>query len=491
MPPKKPTPDRFDLQKCPTGIQGLDEITLGGIPKGRPTLVTGAAGSGKTLIALEFLVKGATLYDEPGVFMAFEETSEELATNVSSLGFDLDGLIKQKKLAVDYVYIERSEIEETGEYDLEGLFVRLGYAIDSVKAKRVVLDTLEVLFASLPNEGVLRAELRRLFRWLKQKGVTAIVTGERGTNTITRYGLEEYVADCVILLDHRVTDQISTRRLRVVKYRGSYHGTNEYPFLIDKDGISILPITSLGLTADAPTTRISTGIPRLDAMFEGKGYYKGSSVLVSGTAGTGKSTLAAQFAQSVCKKGERVLYLAFEESPQQILRNMRSAGVNLEPYTKNNRLVIHSERPTFFGLEMHLLQMTKLVDEFKPHVVVMDPVTNLISVGLQMDVKSMLTRFVDFLKARQVTSLFTSLTSPGGSLEQSEAGVSSLMDTWIVLKDIEDEGERNRGLTIVKSRGMAHSNQFRGYRLSGKGLILEDVHLSALGKTTSIRSPRT
>jgi len=478
MPPKKPTPDRFDLQKCPTGIQGLDEITLGGIPKGRPTLVTGAAGSGKTLIALEFLVKGATLYDEPGVVMAFEETSEELATNVSSLGFDLDGLIKQKKLAVDYVYIERSEIEETGEYDLEGLFVRLGYAIDSVKAKRIVLDTLEVLFASLPNEGVLRAELRRLFRWLKQKGVTAIVTGERGTNTITRYGLEEYVADCVILLDHRVTDQISTRRLRVVKYRGSYHGTNEYPFLIDKDGISILPITSLGLTADAPTTRISTGIPRLDAMFEGKGYYKGSSVLVSGTAGTGKSTLAAQFAQSVCKKGERVLYLAFEESPQQILRNMRSAGVNLEPYTKNKRLVIHSERPTFFGLEMHLLQMTKLVDEFKPHVVVMDPVTNLISVGLQMDVKSMLTRFVDFLKARQVTSLFTSLTSPGGSLEQSEAGVSSLMDTWIVLKDIEDEGERNRGLTIVKSRGMAHSNQFRGYRLSGKGLILEDVHLS-------------
>jgi circadian clock protein KaiC len=491
MPRRKTAPDRFDLQKCPTGIQGLDEITLGGIPKGRPTLVTGAAGSGKTLIALEFLVKGATLYDEPGVFMAFEETSEELATNVSSLGFDLDGLIKQKKLAVDYVYIERSEIEETGEYDLEGLFVRLGYAIDSVKAKRIVLDTLEVLFASLPNEGVLRAELRRLFRWLKQKGVTAIVTGERGTNTITRYGLEEYVADCVILLDHRVTDQISTRRLRVVKYRGSYHGTNEYPFLIDKDGISILPITSLGLTADAPTTRISTGIPRLDAMFEGKGYYKGSSVLVSGTAGTGKSTLAAQFAQSVCKKGERVLYLAFEESPQQILRNMRSAGVNLEPYTKNKRLVIHSERPTFFGLEMHLLQMTKLVDEFKPHVVVMDPVTNLISVGLQMDVKSMLTRFVDFLKARQVTSLFTSLTSPGGSLEQSEAGVSSLMDTWIVLKDIEDEGERNRGLTIVKSRGMAHSNQFRGYRLSGKGLILEDVHLSVLGKTTSIRSPRT
>ncbi len=475
MPRKKTVTDRFDLQKCPTGIQGLDEITLGGIPRGRPTLLTGAAGSGKTLIALEFLVKGAIVYNEPGVFMAFEETSEELTTNVSSLGFDLDGLARQKKLAIDYVYIERSEIEETGEYDLEGLFIRLGQAIDSVKAKRVVLDTLEVLFSSLPNEGALRAELRRLFRWLKQKGVTAIVTGERGVNTITRYGLEEYVADCVIVLDHRVTDQISTRRLRVVKYRGSYHGTNEYPFLIDKDGISILPITSLGLTADAPTGRVSTGISRLDAMFGGKGFYRGSSVLVSGTAGTGKSTLAAQFAESVCKRGERVLYFAFEESPKQILRNMRSAGVNLEPYIKNKRLLLYSERPTFFGLEMHLLKMTKLVDEFKPQIVMMDPVTNLISVGLQIDVKSMLTRFVDFLKARQVTSLFTSLTSPGGSLEQSDAGVSSLMDTWIVLKDIEAQNERNRGLTIIKSRGMAHSNQFRRFRLTGKGLMLEDV----------------
>ena len=475
MAAKKSAAKSSTLHKCPTGIQGLDEITLGGIPRGRPTLLTGGAGSGKTLIALEFLVKGITEFNEPGVFMAFEETKEELTTNVSSLGFDLDRLAGQKKLAVDYVYIERTEIEETGEYDLEGLFVRLGYAIDSVKAKRVVLDTIEVLFASLPSEGILRAELRRLFRWLKQKGVTAIVTGERGVNTITRYGLEEYVADCVILLDHRVTDQISTRRLRVVKYRGSYHGTNEYPFLIDKDGISILPITSLGLTADAPLTRISTGIPRLDAMFEGKGYYKGSSVLVSGTAGTGKSTMAAQFVESVCRKSERALYLAFEESPKQILRNMRSAGIELEGYTKSKLLLIHSERPTFFGLEMHLLQMTKLVDEFKPHVVVMDPVTNLISVGLQMDVKSMLTRFVDFLKVRQVTSLFTSLTSPGGSLEQSEAGVSSLMDTWIVLKNIEGEGERNRGLTIVKSRGMAHSNQFKRFKLSDHGLMLEDT----------------
>jgi circadian clock protein KaiC len=483
VPHKKTLPDRFELQKCPTGIQGLDEITTGGIPKGRPTLLTGAAGSGKTLIALEFLVKGVTLYNEPGVFMAFEETSEELTTNVSSLGFDLDGLAKQKKLAVDYVYIERSEIEETGEYDLEGLFVRLGHAIDSVKAKRVVLDTLEVLFASLPNEAILRAELRRLFRWLKKKGVTAIVTGERGVNTITRYGLEEYVADCVILLDHRITEQVSTRRLRVVKYRGSYHGTNEYPFLIDKDGISILPITSLGLTSDAPLGRVSTGIPRLDAMFEDKGYYKGSSVLVSGTAGTGKSTLAAQFAQGACERKERVLYLAFEESPQQIIRNMRSAGIDLEPYTKSKSLVIRSERPTLLGLEMHLLQMTKLVDQFTPHIVVMDPITNLISVGAESDVKSMLTRFVDFLKSKQVTSLFTSLTSPG-NLERTDVGISSLMDTWMVLKDIEGQGERNRGLTIVKSRGMPHSNQFREFKLTGSGLMLEDVYLGASGALT-------
>jgi circadian clock protein KaiC len=435
-------------------------------------------------MALEFLVKGATRYDEPGVFMAFEETEEELTRNVSSLGFDLEGLVTQRKLAIDYVYIERSEIEETGEYDLEGLFVRLGNAIDSIKAKRVVLDTLEVLFASLPNEAILRAELRRLFRWLKKKGVTAVVTGERGEVTLTRHGLEEFVADCVILLDHRITEQVSTRRLRVVKYRGSAHGRNEYPFLIDQDGISILPITSLGLDSEAPSERVSTGIPRLDAMFDNKGYYKGSSVLVSGTAGTGKSTMAAQFVESACKRGERALYLAFEESPKQILRNMRSAGIDLEPHLKSNSLLIRAERPTHFGLEMHLLEMTKLVDLLNPHVVVMDPITNLISVGTRSDAKLMLTRFIDFLKSRQITSLFTSLSSPEGSLEQREVGVSSLMDTWMVLKDIEGQGERNRGLTIVKSRGMAHSNQFRELQLTGKGIILQDVYLGASGALT-------
>jgi len=477
MKPRNNAAKPFQLLKCPTGIKGLDEITMGGLPRGRPTLVAGGPGSGKTLLALEFLVKGATTYDEPGVMMAFEETVRDLTTNVNSLGFDLDGLIRQKKLAVDYVYIERSEIEETGEYDLEGLFIRLGHAIDSIKAKRVVLDTLEVLFAGLPNEAVIRAELRRLFRFLKEKGVTAIVTGERGVEKFTRYGLEEYVADCVILLDHRVVDQISTRRLRVAKYRGSPHGTNEYPFLIDQEGVSVFPVTSLGLDHEVTSERISTGIDRLDTMFGGKGYYRGSSILISGTAGTGKSTVAAHFAEAACKRGERCLYLAFEESSQQIIRNMRSAGINLRAFIDKNLLIIRAQRPTFTGLELHLLEMTKLVNTFKPHAVVMDPITNLVTVGLAADVRSVLTRLLDFLKARQITTMLTSLATATEAREEATLGVSSLMDTWIVLKDIDRQGERNRGLTIVKSRGMAHSNQFCPFRLSDKGFFIEDASL--------------
>jgi len=489
MPRKRPVPNQFELKKCPTGIQGIDEITGGGIPGGRPTLVAGGPGSGKTLMALEFLVNGITRFNEPGVFMAFEETGEDLTRNVSSLGFDLDGLIREKKLVIDYVYIERSEIEDTGAYDLQGLFIRLGYAIDSVKAKRVVLDTIEVLFGSLPNEGILRAELRRLFRWLKEKGVTAIVTGEKGTDTMTRYGLEEYVADCVIVLDHRVMEQISTRRLRVVKYRGSYHGTNEYPFLIDRDGVSVLPITSLQLASESRSEWVSTGIAGLDAMLDGKGYYRGSDILVSGGAGTGKSTLAAHFVNGACKRGERALYFAFEESPQQIIRNMRSVGIDLEPHIDRRRLVIHAERPTFWGLEMHLLQMTKLVNQFKPHVVVMDPITNLIAVGLQADVKSMLTRFTDFLKAEQITSLFTSLAAPDPGLEQSQVGISSLMDTWIIVRDIEAQGKRNRSLSIIKSRGMNHSNESREFRLTEKGFLLEEVPPCASGASSGTGQP--
>jgi len=472
------------LEKALTGIKGLDEITNGGLPKGRPTLVVGSAGSGKTLLAMEFLVHGSRDYNEPGVFMAFEETGEELTKNVKSLGFDLKKLTEEKKISVDYVYIERSEIEETGEYDLSGLFIRLGTAIDSIKAKRVVLDTIEVLFASLPNEAILRAELRRLFRWLKDKGVTAIITGERGTATLTRHGLEEYVADCVIVLDHRVTEQLSTRRLRIVKYRGSSHGTNEYPFLIGDLGISVLPVTSLGLKHAASKDRIPTGIPRLDAMFAGKGYYRGSTVLLSGTAGTGKSSVAATFAKSACERKERVLYFAFEESESQVVRNMESIGIDLQPFIDKGLLRFEASRPTVFGLETHLTTIHKAIDTFQPSVVILDPITNLITVGTEHEVKSVLTRLIDYLKTEHITALFTSLTRGGESLEQTEVGISSLMDTWMVLRDLESSGERNRGLMILKSRGMAHSNQIREFLLTDHGIELQDVYLGSSGVLT-------
>ncbi len=434
-------------------------------------------------MSMEFLVRGAIDYNEPGLFMAFEETAEELAQNVASLGFDLKELIAEKKLLVDYVRVERSEIEETGEYDLEGLFVRLNYAIDSIGAKRVVLDTIESLFAGLGNEAILRAELRRLFRWLKDKGVTAIITAERGETTLTRYGLEEYVSDCVIVLDHRVQNQISTRRIRVVKYRGSVHGTNEYPFLIDEKGISILPITSLTLNYQISTKRVSSGIPRLDAMLEGKGFYVGSTILISGTAGTGKTSISASFANATCQKNERCLYFAFEESPNQIMRNMKSIGIDLEPCVKKGLLKFHAVRSTFYGLETHLVQMQKLIDEFKPTSVVVDPITNLISAGDQNDVKSMLTRLIDYLKAKQITTLFTNLTHMAG-FESTESEVSSIMDTWILLRDIELGGERNRGIYILKSRGMAHSNQIREFLITSKGVDIVDVYTGPAGVLT-------
>ena len=469
------------LQKERTGIPGFDEITIGGLPAGRPTLVCGSAGAGKTLFAMEFLVRGATLYNEPGVFMSFEETDEELAKNVASLGFDLRQLEAEKKLALEYVFIERSEIEETGEYDLEGLFLRLGFAIDSIGAKRVVLDTLEALFSSLPNEAIVRAELRRLFRWLKDKGVTAVITCERGERTLTRYGLEEYVADCVILLDHRVEDQISTRRMRIIKYRGTSHGTNEYPFMIDESGFSVLPITALGLTHKASTERVSSGVRRLDTMLGGKGFYRGSSVLVSGTAGTGKSTIAGHFIESACKRGERALFFAFEESQDQIIRNMRSVGIDLERFVKNGLLRFHNSRPSAHGLEVHLALIHKAIVEFKPTVVVIDPITNFVAVADSTQTKAMLTRLIDFLKLKQITAMFNSLTGAGSVIEDSEVGVSSLMDAWLLLKNIEANGERNRGLYVLKARGIAHSNQVREFILTDHGIELIDAYIGAEG----------
>ena len=473
-----------DLPKTPTGIQGFDEITAGGLPKGRPTLVCGGAGCGKTLFGIEFLVRGATQFNEPGVFMSFEETNEELTTNVASLGFDLNDLVKNKKIALDHVHIERSEIEETGEYDLEALFIRLGYAIDSLGAKRVVLDTIESLFAGLPNQLILRAELRRLFRWLKDKGVTAIITGERGDETLTRQGLEEYVSDCVIMLDHRVTEQTSTRRLRVVKYRGSTHGTNEYPFLIDETGFSVLPVTSLGLEHIVSNERISSGIKALDEMLEGKGYYRGSTVLVSGTAGIGKTSIAAHFAEAACKRGERVLYFCFEESPNQLMRNMLSIGIKLEPWVRKGLLRFQAIRPTLYGLEMHLAVTHKFVNEFKPDIVILDPINTFVTGDKEFEVKTLLMRIVDFLKVNQITALFTSLTSSECRMESSDVGISSLIDTWLLLRDIELNGERNRGMYVLKSRGMANSNQIREFVLTNHGVELRDVYIGASGVLT-------
>ncbi len=465
------------LPKAATGILGLDEITGGGLPRGRPTLVCGGAGCGKTLLAMEFLVRGATEFGEPGVFLSFEETAEELAQNVRSLGFDLEDLAKQNKLLVDFVHVERSEIEETGEYDLEGLFIRLGHAIDSLGARRVVLDTVETLFGGLSNAAILRAELRRLFRWLKDQEVTAIITGERGDGTLTRHGLDEYVSDCVIVLDHRVTEQLSTRRLRIVKYRGTTHGTNEYPFLIDENGISVLPVTSLGLHHEASDERISTGVSRLDAMLGGQGVYRGSSLLISGTAGTGKTSLAAHFADASCRRGERCLYFAFEESESQLVRNMRSIGLDLAPWSKKSLLRFHAARPSAYGLEMHLSTLHKLVNEFQPQLVVVDPITTFIGAGTSVEAQSMLMRLIDFLKSQRITALFTSLTHGGNDLEGSQVGISSLIDTCLLLRDIELGGERNRGLYVLKSRGMAHSNQVREFLLTDHGVELKDVYV--------------
>ena len=472
------------LEKAPTGITGLDEVTLGGLPRGRATLICGSAGCGKTMLAVEFLVNGVRDYGEPGVFVAFEETKDELVVNAASLDFDLGKLVRQGKLAIDHVHIDPNEIAETGDYDLEGLFIRLKYAIESVGAKRVVLDTIETLFSGFTNTALLRAEIRRLFQFLKSFGVTAIVTGERGENALTRFGLEEYVADCVILLDHRVNDQITTRRMRIVKYRGSSHGTNEYPFIIDEQGFSVLPVTSMALRHKISSQVISTGVPDLDAMLGVGGYYRGSTILMSGTAGMGKSSFAAALARSACANGERVLYFAFEESEQQIVRNMRSIGIDLQPHLDSGRLRIVAQRPFLYGLEMHLVSMHKEIGRFRSGVVIVDPISNLISAGTEREVTAMLTLLIDFLKGEGITGFFTALTENGGRLETSDVGISSLIDTWMLVRDIEVSGERNRGLYVLKARGMNHSNQIREFILSSKGIRLVEVYLGPAGMLT-------
>jgi circadian clock protein KaiC len=481
---KEKVAPRQEIRKSPTGIVGLDQITGGGLPQGRPTLVCGSAGCGKTMLAMEFLVRGATEFNESGVFMSFEETDRELSQNVASMGFDLPALCARKKLFMDYVRVERSEIEESGEYDLEGLFIRLQCAIEAVGAKRVVLDTIEALFSGFANDNVLRAELRRLFRWLKAKGVTAVITAESGEGSLTRNGIDEYVADCVIFLDHRVEDQTSIRRLRVIKYRGTLHGTSEYPFLIGANGFSVFPLSSLKLDHKATMQRISTGIPRLDTMLGGKGFYRGTSILVSGGAGSGKSSTAAHFVQAACLRGERALYMASEQSADEVMRNMRSIGIDLEPWMKRGLLRFYAERPGTFGLEKHLVTLQQITADFKPSVVVIDPITNFSSAGTHSEVKSMAVRLIDMFKSRQITTMFTSLTSGDRAAEMSQVGVSSLMDAWLLLRNLECNGERSRGLYVLKARGMAHSNQIREFVLTDHGVELLDVYSGPSGLLT-------
>jgi len=467
---------RRSIAKAPTGIVGLDEITRGGLPRRRATLVCGGPGAGKTLLGTQFLAHGAMVLDEPGVFVSFEEPPLELIENSRSLGIDLRDLVNRGKIFIDYVRVERSEIVESGGYDLDGLFIRLAHAISSIGAKRVVLDTIEMLFSGLTDAFILRAELHRLFQWLKTKGVTTIVTGERGTDGLTRHGLEEYLTDCVIVLDQRVTTQEATRRVRILKYRGSAHSNNEIPFLIDDNGLSVLPISSLGLHYGAPTGSVSTGIDDLDELFGTGGYFRGSSVLVSGQAGTGKSSLAAHFAHAAAQRAERCLYLAFEESAQQIVRNMRSIGIDLESDVRKGLLQIHAQRPTHLGLEAHLVAVHRLINEWHPTVVVLDPVSNLTNIASPLDVKSMLSRLLDFLKGLEITALATSLTGGGGTSYQSDIGVSSLMDAWMVLQNVEANGERNRALQIIKARETSHSNQIREFVLTDEGLKLVPIH---------------
>lgn len=458
------------LKKTKTGIDGFDDITFGGLPENRTTLICGAPGCGKTLFAMEFLINGIRKFDEPGVIISFEESPKELRENYSSFGHDIDTYIKQKKLSIDYIQIDKAELE-AGEYDLEALFIRIEHSLAQVKAKRIVIDTLEALFAGF-DESILRIEIKRLFRWLKEKNVTLVITGEKGEKSLTRYGLEEYVSDCVVYLDHRVSDQLSTRRLRIVKYRGSFHGTNEYPFLIDERGLSVLPITSVGLDYQVGRKRVSTGIGKLDEMFEGKGFYKGSTVLVTGTAGTGKSSIAALFANAACGRGEKCLYFAFEESSSQIIRNMKSIGIDFEKWVKKDRIKFQTVRPTLYGLELHLVTIHKLIQEYKPDVVVLDPISNLISQGNTSEVKGMLLRIIDFLKLKDVTTLMTNLTSKNSEFEHIEVNVSSIADTWINLRDIETNGELKRGMFVVKSRGMPHSNKIREFNITDNGISL-------------------
>ncbi len=456
------------LPKAPSGVAGLDELTGGGLPKGRPTLVCGGPGCGKTMLATGFLVHGAVHQNEPGVFMSFDESAEDLRVNSGSLGYDLADLEERNLLAIDYVHLDRNDVEESGEFDLEGLFIRIDLAARKVGAKRVVLDTVDTIFSGLPNEAILRSELRRLFRWLKDRGLSTVITAERGKNAFTRHGIEEYVSDCVILLDHRVHGEVSTRRLRVVKYRGSTHGTNEYPFIIGTGGISVLPVTSLGLLHEVFEERIPSGVPGLDTLLEGKGYYKGSSILVSGGPGSGKTSFAAHFVNAACLRGENCLIFGFEEAPKQLIRNMRSIGINLGKWVDQGSLNCIAARPTDHGLETHLAEIHHTIQNYQPTVVVVDPISALLGGGTPDQARHLTLRLVDHLKSAGITAMFVNL-QPGHAHLGANLSISSLMDIWMILRVFPNEEKNQRRIEIVKSRGMSHPLASHLFEITSEG----------------------
>ncbi len=476
-----PQSTAVQLAKVPTGIEGFDEITFGGLPAGRTTLLTGLSGSGKTVFGMQFLAQGAARYGEPGVLVGFEETEDELITNAASLGFDFANLISAGKLVIDRISVEPDVVVETGRYDLSALHIRIEHAVDSIGARRIVLDGIPALFYGLTDTSAVRIALTRLYAWLKSKGLTALVTAESNTE-LAQHGLGLSLTDCIVVAGERTRENVSTRYLRVAKYRGSAHGTSEYPCLIGSTGYKVIPLTSITVDYEASTERISTGIPRLDTMLGGQGFYRGNSVMVTGGAGTGKSSLAAHLALATCQRGKRCLYFAFEESQEEVMRNMRSIGVDLRPQVAAGLLKFRSSRATMFGLEMHLAMMENEIAAFQPHVVILDPVSNLLSIGSFNEVRAMVSRLVDFLKGRGITSLLTSLsmTDP----PESDVGVSSLVDTWMLLTNFEANGEQTRLLRILKSRGSAHSSQVREFIMTDRGVRLEDVYLGPEGMLT-------
>jgi len=472
------TSDYKTIPKTATGIPGLDQILNGGLPKGRVTLVVGNSGTGKTLLGIEFLVNGIRQHDENAILVTFEESASKVTENVSSLGFDLNNLQDDGKLTVMAFKVDLPE-KNRGYFDFSPLLVLLEEAIVCIGAKRVVLDTIELLFGAYSDQTTARIELVKLMRWLEDRGVTAIITGESGNNALTRFGIEEYVSDCVIVLDHRVREEISTRLLRVMKYRGSVHGTNEYPFLIAKNGFIVLPVSSLSLDYAVSRERVSVGVPELDEMLSG-GPYRGSTTLVTGVSGTGKTSVAMSMVNAACARGERSLVLLYEESAFQLERDMGSIGINLKRWTDSGMLKIWASRPLEYGLENHLAIFINMLESFKPAIVAIDGLTAFSRGGFDPDVFIFITRKIGILKARGITTVLTTLKKDVED-ESSSLHISSLTDTGILLRNIEKNGERNRLLAVTKSRGTAHSNQLREFTLSSDGIRLVDVYIGPDG----------